>query len=211
MATEAKLVDNSCSAFSEALASKSSVPGGGGAAALAGALGISLGMMAGNFTSGKKKYADVEDKIQELLTEGERIRRRLLRLVDEDAKAFEPLSKAYAIPKDDPMRESVLEAATLAAIEPPFKMVKYCGEAIDVLQKMLAVGSKMLISDIGCGATLAKAAMDSAALNVFVNTRSLIDRDKSRSIESEVDGMLIIYKAKADLIISEVNTYIRKK
>ena len=107
------LTDLSCTAFADALAAKASVPGGGGAAALTGALAIALCSMAGNFTAGKKKYASVEEDVQRILAQCEALRIQLLDLVDADAKAFEPLSKAYAIPRDDPSRAQVMEEATL--------------------------------------------------------------------------------------------------
>ena len=101
------LTTHSCTAFAEALASKASVPGGG-AAAMAGALGIALCSMVGNFTTGKKKFAAVEEDVQRMLAEGEALRIRLLELVDADAEAFEPLSRAYSIPKDDPTRPQIM-------------------------------------------------------------------------------------------------------
>ena len=85
-----KLMDKSCTAFADALAAKVSVPGGGGAAVYVGALGVALCSMVGNFTTGKKKYAEYEEDIQRMLAEGEEIRARLLELVDEDAEAFFP-------------------------------------------------------------------------------------------------------------------------
>ena len=95
--------------FTELLASPSSVPGGGGASALAGAIGIALGDMVGEHTLGKKKYADVEEDIKALMARAQDIRARLVECVEKDAVAFEPLSKAYSIPKDEPGREEILE------------------------------------------------------------------------------------------------------
>ena len=89
-----KLVEKSCVEFAEALASKMPTPGGGGAAALCGALGTALCSMVGNFTTGRKKYAAVEEDIKVILSKAEKIRQRLLELADEDAAAFEPLAKA---------------------------------------------------------------------------------------------------------------------
>lgn len=94
--------EQSCGAFLDALASKAPVPGGGGASALAGALGAALCTMVGNYTVGKQKYAAVEEDVKALMARAEDLRARLLGLVDTDAAAFEPLSRAYAIPKEDP-------------------------------------------------------------------------------------------------------------
>lgn len=206
-----KLTERSCRDFAEVLASKASVPGGGGAAALAGALGTALCSMVGNFTVGKKKYAAVEADVQKMLTQAETLREKLLDLVDADARAFEPLSRAYAIPKEDPTHDAVLEEATLRACEAPMEMVRCCGRAIDLLMEMLNKGSVMLVSDVGCGALLCGAAMESAAMNVYINTGSLRDRDRAKSIETEMDALLAAYVPKAEEIAKAVNLRIRKE
>lgn len=205
-----KLIDRSCGDFAAVLASKSSVPGGGGAAALVGALGVALGSMVGNFTLGKKKYARYEADIQRVLEEGEALRQQLLALVDEDAAAFEPLSRAYAIPKDDPSHDAVLEEATLNACKAPMEMVDRCGQAIDLLSELLEKGSVMLVSDVGCGALLCMAAMEAAAMNVYINTGSLLDREKARLMEAAVDRQRAEYGPKADAIVNAVQARIRK-
>ena len=206
-----KLTDLSCTAFAEVLASKAPVPGGGGAAALAGALGVALCSMVGNFTTGKKKYAAYEEDVQRMLAEGETLRARLLELVEADAAAFEPLSRAYAIPKEDPTRDAVLEEAALNACKAPMEMVSCCGEALLLLEEMLEKGSRLLLSDVGCGALLCKAAMESAAMNVFVNTGSLQDRAVAVGMERQVDEMLEKYLPMAERIAASVTATLRKE
>ena len=206
-----KLSEQSCKDFAALLSSKAPVPGGGGAAALAGALGIALCSMVGNFTTGKKKYAAYEEDVQRMLQAGEVLRGRLLALVDADAEAFEPLSRAYAIPKDDPSRATVLEEATLNACKAPLEMVSCCGEALMLLEEMLEKGSRLLLSDVGCGALLCKAAMESAALNVFINTSSLADRSIADEMERQVDAALEQYLPVADRIAKAVAAFIRKE
>ena len=185
-----KLMDATCSEFAAALAAKVSVPGGGGAAAYVGALGMALGEMAGNFTLGKKKYADVEPDIQRMLAEGAVIREKLLTLVDDDAAAFEPLSKAYGIPKEDPTRAEVLEAVTKDALAAPLEMMRQIAAAVELLEELELKGSRMLISDVGCGAALAAAAMRAASMNVFINTKSLTDRAFADAVDTEADELL---------------------
>ena len=206
-----KLTDLSCTAFAEVLASKAPVPGGGGAAALAGALGVALCSMVGNFTTGKKKYAAYEEDVQRMLAEGETLRARLLELVEADAAAFEPLSRAYAIPKEDPTRDSVPEEAALNACKAPMEMVSCCGEALLLLEEMLEKGSRLLLSDVGCGALLCKAAMESAAMNVFVNTGSLQDRAVAVGMERQVDETLEKYLPMAERIAASVTATLRKE
>lgn len=205
------LTDLSCSAFAEALAAKTSVPGGGGAAAMAGALGAALCSMAGNFTAGKKKYAEWEPDIQRILAEGVALRLRLLELVELDAEGFEPLSRAYAIAKDDPLREQVMEEAILTACRAPLETLTCCAKVLALLEEMLEKGSKLLITDVGCGALLCKAAMETAALNVFVNTASLANRETAANLERQVDDALADCLPRAEKIAAAVTGYIRKE
>ena len=206
-----QLTNRTCEGFAEVLASKESVPGGGGAAALVGALGVALCSMVGNFTTGKKKYAEYEDDIQRMLKDAEVLRTQLLAQVNADAEAFYPLSVAYATPKDDPKRGEILEAATINACQAPMEMVRLCAKCIDLLSEMLIKGSKMLISDVGCGALCCKAAMESAALNVFVNTKTLSDRAVADKMENEVNTLLDKYLPEAERVAQEVTKYIKEK
>lgn len=206
-----RLIDKSCDEFAAVLASKAPVPGGGGAAALVGAFGIALCSMAGNLTLGRKKYAAVEDDIRRLLAEGETVRSRLLELADEDAAAFEPLSKAYSIPKEEPDREKTLEAATLRACAAPLEMMCCCCRAVALLEEMLDKGSVMLVSDVGCGALCCRAALESAALNIFVNTKTLKNRAEADRLDAEADGMLDEYAPRAQRVAEEVAHRLRGK
>ena len=204
-----KLVELSCVAFSEALAGKQSVPGGGGAAAIVGALGAALCEMVGNFTTGKKTYAAVEEDIQRMLAEAEEVRVNLIALVDADAEAFEPLSRAYGIPKSDPTRAEVLEAATKGACAAPLEMMRECAKAVELLEEMELKGSRMLLSDVGCGGALAASALEAAALNVVVNTKTLSDRAYAEALEAEVDGLLAEYVPRANAIAARVTARVK--
>ena len=203
------MMDASCRDFATLLAAKEAVPGGGGAAAYVGALGVALCSMVGNFTTGKKAYAEVEEDVQSMIGRAETVRGRLLELVDEDARAFEPLSRAYGIPKDDPTRAAVLEQATKAACKPPLEMMRQICRSIDLLEEMGRKGSRMLLSDVGCGALLARAALEAAAINVFVNTKALADRAHAAALESEVDIMLATYVPRAEEVAADVMGKIR--
>ena len=203
------LLDGTWKSFVTSLAAKEPVPGGGGAAALVGALGVALCSMVGNYTAGKKTYADVEDDVQRMLGEAECVRRRLIELVQEDADAFVPLSRAYAIPRDDPRRAEVLEECTKMACAAPLEMMRQTGRAIALLEEMGQKGSRMLLSDIGCGALLCRAALEAASLNVFVNTKTLRDRDFARVVEQECDDLLSEYGARAEACAADVRARIR--
>lgn len=206
-----RLVEQTCEDFATVLASKAAVPGGGGAAALVGALGMALCSMAGNLTLGRKKYADAEADIKAMLDRGEAVRTRLLELVDADAAAFEPLSKAYSIPKDAPDRDAVLEAATVAACAAPMEMLEQCAEAVKLLEEMLEKGSAMLVSDVGCGALCCKAALECAALNIFINTKTLKDRAVAEELERKTDAILTEYGARAEAVAQKVTLRLRGK
>lgn len=194
----------SCEEFVEVLASSAPVPGGGGAAALVGAVGTALGNMVGSLTVGKKKYADVEEEMTALKAKSDELQRELLDLVAQDAVCFEPLAKAYGIPKDDPTREQVLEEATLEACSVPMKIMETCCKAIDVIRVFAQKGSRLAVSDAGCGAACCKAALMSASLNVFINTKSMKDREKAESLNTQANAMLDQYCAMADEIFAEV-------
>ena len=205
-----RLTNKSCADFAAVLAAKESVPGGGGAAALVGALGVALCSMVGNFTTGKKRYADVEDDIQRMLAEAETCRLNLIELVEKDAEAFYPLSQAYGIPKEDPKRAEVLEAATKNACAGPVEMMRQICKAIELLEEMGEKGSRMLISDVGCGALLCRAALEAASMNVFVNTKTLTDRAFAEALEAECDAMLAEYCPRAEACAKSVMDHIRK-
>ena len=176
--------------FLAALASKAPTPGGGGAAALTGALGIALGNMVGNLTLGKKKYAEVQEDITALNAKAEALREEFMSLIDADAAAFEPLSKAYGIPKNDPKRGEVMEAALLAAAQPPLEIMRKCVKALELIAEYAAKGSALAISDAGCAAAITRAACEAAALNVFVNTKPMRDREKAGEMNREANELL---------------------
>lgn len=187
------------------LASSAPTPGGGGAAALCGALGIALGNMVGSLTLGKKKYADVQEDIAELNAKAEALRAGFVALVDADAEAFAPLSRAYSIPKDDPARDEIMEPALLKAAEAPLEIMRKCAEALDLISGYAAKGSALAISDAGCAAALCGAAMESAALNVKINTKSMKNRAVADNINAEMNELLQKYFVRSQEIYNDVS------
>lgn len=177
--------------FLETLASSAPTPGGGGAAALCGALAIALGNMVGNLTLGKKKYADVQEDIAALNEKAETLRKDFVALIDADAEAFKPLSEAYGIPKDDPMRADVMESALLKAVQPPMEIMRKCVKALEVISEYATKGSALAISDAGCAAALARAAADAAALNVRINTKSMTDHKVANHLNVEANSLVM--------------------
>jgi formiminotetrahydrofolate cyclodeaminase len=203
------MTEMSCMKFTALLASRAPVPGGGGAAALVGAVGIALGNMVGSLTLGKKAYAGVEGDIIALNGKAETLRRKLLALVEADAAAFEPLARAYGIPKDAEGRDGIMEAALDTATAVPMEIMRGVCEALETVEQYAAKGSALAVSDAGCAAAVCGAALRSAALNVFINTKSMKDREKAGRIEAEADAMLEKYGALADGIYDGVMRRLR--
>ena len=194
----------SCREFVSVLASDAPAPGGGGAAALVGAIGTALGNMVGSLTVGKKKYADVQDEIIALKAKCDELQKQLLDQVEADEVNFLPLAKAYGIPKDDPTRDQVMEEATMIACSTPVRIMELCCEAIEAIAVFAAKGSRLAVSDAGCGAVCCKAALQAASLNVFINTKSLKNREVAEEMNAKCIGMLDKYCAMADSIFEEV-------
>lgn len=198
------VANQNCSDFLDALASKSPTPGGGGASALVGAVGIALASMVGNYTVGKKAYAHVEADVLDMMERATVLRQELLALVDADAAAFAPLSKAYGIPKDDPSRDEVMEGCLRNAAQPPMDMVRLTCKAIDLHKEMLEKGSKMVLSDVGTGVVFCWSALYGAALNVKVNTKSMLDRTYADAMNQEVDSLMEQYWKVAEEVYKSV-------
>ena len=194
----------SCRKFVEVLASDAPAPGGGGAAALVGAVGTALGNMVGSLTVGKKKYADVQEEILAMKAKCDALQKELLDQVEADDKGFVPLAKAYGIPKDDPSRPEILEKATITACAVPMHIMELCCEAIDCIQVFAAKGSRLAVSDAGCAAVCCKAAMQAASLNVFINTKSIKDRSVASELNRQANVMLNKYCNLADEIFEDV-------
>ena len=194
----------SCRKFVEVLASDAPAPGGGGAAALVGAIGTALGNMVGSLTVGKKKYADVEAEIIDLKAKCDALQKELLDQVEADEVNFLPLAKAYGIPKDDPNRDKIMEEATIIACSTPIKIMELCCQAIDYIKVFADKGSRLAVSDAGCGAVICKAALQAASLNVFINTKTLKNREVAEDMNRHANVMLNKYGQLADEIFNTV-------
>lgn len=197
-----------CNAFVDMLASASPTPGGGGTAALVGALGMALGNMVGSLTLGKKKYAGVEADVRALMTNGSHLIHELMELVQRDADVFTPLAKAYGMPADTEEqaaeKAAVLERATLDACSVPMQIMEKSCRAIELMVEYAAKGSRLAISDAGCGAACCKAALLAASLNVFINTKTMQDRAKADALNAQADAMIAKYAPMADAIYESV-------
>jgi len=202
------LLEKSCNQFLQELSSKAPVPGGGGASAYVGALGMALGSMVGNLTLGKKKYMDVEEDIKELLKKSEAIIDGLVALVARDAEVFYPLSQAYGLPKnteeEKSIKDTALQKALVDATMVPLTIAEYCLKAIDLHEEFAKIGTRIAISDVGVGAAFCKAALQGAKLNVLINTRIMKDQDLKNQIECRLKEIENEGMVKADRILQYV-------
>lgn len=208
------------------LASRSATPGGGGAAALVGAVGAALGNMVGCLTAGKPKYAAVEGDILALNQKAAALRARLEGLVEADAAAFAPLAKAYGIPKDDPDRPAVMARALEAAAAVPLEIMEACGEAIALLEdpvnwsamhKAVSATGLRVIGVSGCKDAQLKAEIEKMGLPILTEGKEKAPRPaptpqapaqnttpvtKTRLIDTPVRSGQRIYAPQCDLIVT---------
>lgn len=199
-----KFVKYSLEEFVDALASKAAVPGGGGASALAASLGIALGNMVGEFTVGKKKYADAEEELRACMVRAKDLSGKFLNCIERDAEAFEPLSRAYAIPKDDKNRDIVMENCLRDAAKVPMEILHLVCEAIKLEERFAVLGSVMIQSDAAVGASILRSSLLGAAVNVKINTKSMKDREYADSVNKEVDALVEEYLPLADSIFEHI-------
>lgn len=198
------ITQESCRKFTSVLASSAPAPGGGGAAALVGALGTALGGMVASLTVGKKKYAAVEAEILAVKEKCDCLQQQLLDQVEADEAGFLPLLKAYQIPKTDPDRSRILEEASQTACVAPIRIIELCCESIECIAVVAEKGSRMAVSDAGCAAAVCKAALQAAALSVFVNTNAMTDRNIAEEHNRRTTLMLNKYCRMADDIFETV-------
>lgn len=194
--------------FILALASKEPTPGGGGASAYVGALATALGTMVGNLTVGKKRYADVEADVYISLEKLAAERSRLIELVDEDARAFEPLAKAYGMPKSTPeeqaLKDAAMQHALVGACEVPLDIMRRCARVIEECEFMANYGSRMVLSDAGVAVVFAKAALQGASLNIIINAKDIADRKRAEGYLREMNMLVEGQGALADKVYSYV-------
>ncbi len=190
------------------LASKEPVPGGGGASAIGGAMAAALGQMVANLTIGKKKYAEVEETVQELLTKLQALQGDFLDLADQDAKVFAPLAAAYRLPsateEEKEEKARVMEEKLLAASLVPLSMMEKACEMLQDLEILGEKGSRMAVSDVGVAVQFARTALTGAVMNVYINTKSMKNRQKAEELNTKANALLETGCQKADEIYNKV-------
>ncbi|MEY8561731.1 cyclodeaminase/cyclohydrolase family protein [Eggerthellaceae bacterium 3-80] len=194
--------------FIESLASADPTPGGGGASAYVGVLASSLASMVGNLTLGKKSYAQVEADVYITLEKLAVLRERLLELIDEDARAFEPLAAAYKMPKDTPQdrvaKNDALQAALIGACDVPLEIMQRVADVVEQTSFLAYNGSRMALSDVGVAVAFARAASDGASLNIFINAKSMDDETKANWYRDEAAILAANTRAACDELFAYV-------
>ena len=187
-------MDLPCCEFVGALASKEPVPGGGGAAALVGAVGAALGHMVGSLTVGKKRYSDVEQEVEGLMERASALQGELLALAERDAEVFLPLAKAYKMPSGTQAEREAkaleMEKTLGACCDVPLAIMEKCCEGARLCEAFAGKGAAIAASDAGAGAAFCNAALQAAALNVFINTKAMSDRERAAELNERARALL---------------------
>ncbi len=197
--------------FLDELASSSPAPGGGSAAALAGALGAALTSMVCNLTLGKKKYADVEGDLKKVLEQAEQLRAQFTELIDRDTQAFNKVMEAYALPKDSEpqkaLRAAAVREATKEATLVPLEVMKHCIDALALAESVVSKGNTNSVSDAGVSALMLHAALEGAALNVRINLSALGDQEFVGWKEDEVQSL----RSTSAMMLEEIQSVVEDK
>ena len=146
--------------------------------------------MVTNLTVGKKKYADVEEEILEIREKLEQKKQDLVRMVDEDAEAFEPLAKAYRMPKETEEEQAEKEKVIKNAAEAPLCIMKTIVDTMEMIRVLGEKGSRLAVSDAGVAILFAQAALEGASLNIFINTKMMKDQEEAERLNYLADQLI---------------------
>ncbi|ODR96259.1 methenyltetrahydrofolate cyclohydrolase [Methyloceanibacter stevinii] len=189
-----EIKDTAIEPFLDQLASSAATPGGGSAAAILGGMGAALVSMVCNLTIGKKKYAEVEEDMKEILAKAEDLRHRMTAMIQDDVRAFDTVMGAYGMPKETDeekaARGEAIQDALKMATDVPIRCCRLAREVIDLALMASEKGNVNVISDAGVGVLSAYAALRSAALNVYINAKMISDTSFVESKLSELEGLL---------------------
>ncbi len=212
-ALDEKLISMTLRAFADETASESPAPGGGSISAYAGALGAALGAMVANLSAGKRGWEDKITFFSEWANQGQHIKQELLRLVDEDTRAFNAIMQAFGMPKSTPeekaARALAIENATKYACEVPLMVMQTAYQALPMFTAMIEVGNPNSVTDAAVGVLCMKTAVRGAYLNVLVNAKELQDKTFAQNIISKAKAILDENHKRADELVAKVEQQIR--
>jgi formiminotetrahydrofolate cyclodeaminase len=197
------------------LSSSSPTPGGGNVSAFCGVLACSLGAMVCNLTTGKKKYADVENEIKEVLSKLEELKSQFLKLAEEDNKAFDKVMEAFKLPKetDDEkkIRSDRIEKATLEAAAVPSQVIETCRSVYPLIKIIAEKGNQNSLSDAGVAASLLLTASEGAFLNVMINCTSLSNKIIGNEFLKNSEIIYTEVKSNTENILNHLKNVMRKE
>jgi formiminotetrahydrofolate cyclodeaminase len=200
--------NNTIAKFLDELASEQPTPGGGGAAAIMGAVGAALVSMVANLTIGKKNYEAFDAELKATNAEAEKVRAELTAAIDEDVVAFNAVMGAYGLPRgtdeEKAARAAAIQAALKQATDAPLRAVKACHEVIKLSAVVADKGNINVISDAGVAVLAANAGLRSAALNVYINAKSIKDREFAEIRLGEVNALTDLAARKTEEVYAVV-------
>ena len=200
--------NNTIAKFLDELASEAPTPGGGGAAAIMGAIGAALVSMVANLTIGKKNYEAFDEELKAINAAAEKVRAELTAAIDEDVVAFNAVMGAYGLPRgtdeEKAARAAAIQAALKQATDAPLRAVKACHEVIKLSAVVAEKGNVNVISDAGVAVLAANAGLRSAALNVYINAKSIKDREFAEIRLGEVNALTELAAQKTEEVYSVV-------
>lgn len=202
------LTELTLNSFLDELASNSPAPGGGSVAALSGAVGAALTAMVCSLTIGKKKYADVEADMQDILEKAEDLRSQFTVLIEKDTEAFNKVMEAYSLPKDSEQQKALRSVAIQGTMKEaalvPLEVMKHVIDALALASVVAEKGNANSVSDAGVSAIMLNAACEAAALNVNINLSAITDKNFVGWKNEEVVSLLKTSKAKSEAILAGV-------
>jgi len=201
--------DQKLDEFLEDLASSKPAPGGGSAAAVAGALAAALSSMVANLTIGKEQYKDVEGAFEGILEKAEVLRKEFLQAIGEDIEAYNKVMDAYGLPRETEeekkKRRETIQSALKGATEPPFKMAELAGDVLELSKECALSGNSHAVTDAGASAILAQAAARTALLNVDINLSSISDSDFVEEKRRKRNDLSKASREKAEEVVEIMN------
>jgi formiminotetrahydrofolate cyclodeaminase len=211
-AAEVALLDRPVREFLDQLASSAPAPGGGAAAALAGALGAALVAMTANLTVGRERFKSIEPQARALQVEADGLRGQLEAYVGLDVAAFAEVSAAYRLPRstdaERASRDQAIQQALAGAAEVPLGTARVCRRALDICQTAAPLLNPAVVSDVMVGATLAYGALESAAINVEVNLAGMTDGTTRTKLASDLSAVRDGASAQLDEILAAARSRI---
>ncbi|MFV9503364.1 MAG: cyclodeaminase/cyclohydrolase family protein [Oscillochloridaceae bacterium umkhey_bin13] len=202
------LVAQPIGSFLDALASRAATPGGGSAAGLSGAMAAGLISMVCALTMGKKQYAAIEEEVQAIHTRAEALRHELQRLAEQDILVFNRLTAVYKLPRtteaDAATRQTAIQAATRQAAEVPMRTAEVAAALMPLCTALAPKVGRLIVSDIGVAAILARATVQSAILNIEINLAALEDQIYVRTTRARVGDLVIGLAEEAEGVLKIV-------